>query len=106
MLSINKSYIPYIFILLFFIGMCFCGFMWSRTSDKLDKKSAELVHANATIEALQLDNSKLVEYNNQKNEQIREVEDKYKEKLKNIPADSCGDIKPSKQLLEYFRKNV
>nr|DAQ46122.1 MAG TPA: hypothetical protein [Caudoviricetes sp.] len=27
-------------------------------------------------------------------------------KIKNIPADSCGDVKPSKQLMEYFKKNV
>lgn len=106
MLSINKSHILYIFILLFFVGTCFCGFMWSITSDKLDKKSAELVHANATIEALQRDNDRLNEYNNQKSEQIKQVEEKYKEKIKNIPADSCGDVKPSKQLMEYFKKNV
>lgn len=103
---LNKSYIPYILILILFLVACFCGFMWSRTSDKLDKKSAELVHANATIEALQHDNDRLNEYNNQKSEQIKEVEEKYKEKLKNIPADSCGDVKPSKQLMEYFKKNV
>ena len=106
MLPINKSCILYIFILLFFIGMCFCGLMWSRTSDKLDKKSAELLHANATIMALQRDNDKLSEYNIQKNNQIKKVEEKYKQKLNNIPADSCGDVKPSKELLEYFKKNV
>lgn len=105
-MSINKSWIPYIIILILFLGLCFCGFMWNKTSDKLSKKEAELIHANATIEALKKDNNKLNEYNNQKNEQIKEIEEKYKEKLKNIPADSCGDVKPSKQLLEYFRKNV
>ena len=105
-MSINKSWIPYIIILILFLGLCFCGFMWSKTSDKLNKKTAELIHANATIEALQRDNDKLNEYNNQKNEQIKEIEQKYQEKLKNIPVDSCGDTKPSKKLMEYFRKNV
>ena len=103
---LNKSCIPYILILILFFVACFCGLMWSRTSDKLDKKSAELLHANAIIMALQRDNDKLSEYNIQKNNQIKEVEEKYKQKLNNIPADSCGDVKPSKELLEYFKKNV
>lgn len=105
-MKLNKSWIPYIVILILLLIICFCGFMWNKTADKLNKKEAELIHANATIEALQQDNNKLNEYNNQKNEQIKEIEKKYKEKVKDIPADSCGDVKPSKQLLEYFRKNV
>ena len=104
-MALNKSYIPYILILILFFVACFCGLMWSRTSDKVDKKSAELVHANATIMALQIDNDKLNEYNNKKNQEIKEVEEKYKEILNNVPSDSCGDVKPSQQLLNYFRKN-
>ena len=100
----NKSYISYIFLLILIIGLCFCGFMWSRTSYKLDAKTAELVNANATIMALQLDNDKLNEYNNKKNKEIKEVEEKYKEILNNIPSDSCGDVKPSQKLLDYLRK--
>ena len=101
----SKSYIPYIIMLIIFAALCFCGFMWYNTSIKLDKKTSELINANATIMALQLDNDKLNEYNNEKIKQIKEVEEKYKEKLKDIPADSCGDVKPSQQLLNYFRKN-
>ena len=100
----NKSYIPYIIILILLLIIGFCCFMWSRTSYKLDAKTAELVNANATIMALQIDNDRLNEYNNKKNEEMKEVEEKYKEKLKNIPADSCGDVKPSSQLLDYLRK--
>jgi FtsZ-binding cell division protein ZapB len=102
---LNKNYIPYIIMLILFLGLCFCGFMWSRTSHKLDSKTAELVNANATIMALQIDNDKLNEYNNKKNQEIKEVEEKYKEILNNVPSDLCGDVKPSQQLLNYFRKN-
>ena len=100
----NKSYVPYVIILILLLGLCFCGFMWRNTCTKLDNKNAELIHANATIMALQLDNDKLNEYNNKKNKEIKEVEQKYKEILNNIPSDSCGDVKPSQQLLDYLRK--
>ena len=100
----NKSYVPYVIILILLLGLCFCGFMWHNTCTKLDNKNAELIHANATIMALQLDNDKLNEYNNKKNKEIKEVEQKYKEILNNIPSDSCGDVKPSQRLLDYLRK--
>ena len=34
-----------------------------------------------------------------------ETEADYQEALNNIPADNCGDVKPSKELLQYFRRN-
>lgn len=92
--------------ILFFVLVIIClifGFMWWNTKKDLKNTQAELDNANAQIMVLKEDNDRLVEYNNRKNEEIKDLENKYKEKLKNIPKDSCGDMKPSKELMEYFR---
>lgn len=92
--------------ILFFVLVIIClifGFMWWNTRKDLKNTENELNNAKAEITVLKEDNDKLVEYNNRKNEEIKEIENKYKEKLKNIPKDSCGDAKPSKELLEYYR---
>lgn len=80
-------------------------FMWRNTVIQLDNVKAELRSAQQTISVLQSDNAKLVAYNLERDKQIKEVEKKYQSSLKNIPADKCGDMKPSKELLEYLRQN-
>ena len=78
-------------------------FMWRNTVTQLDAVKAELQTAQQTIAVLQSDNAKLVAYNLERDKQIKEVEKQYQESLKNIPADKCGDMKPSAELLEYLR---
>jgi len=78
-------------------------FMWRNTVTQLDNVKAELKNAQQTISVLQSDNAKLVAYNLERDKQIKEVEKQYQESLKNIPADKCGDMKPSAELLEYLR---
>lgn len=80
-------------------------FMWRNTVTQLDAVKVELQTAQRTITALQSENAKLVQYNLERDKQIKEVEKKYQSSLKNIPADKCGDMKPSKELLEYLRQN-
>ena len=95
-----------ILIIAFFIMLVACllfGGMWWHTSNKLEIAEINIANKNAIIESLRLDNDKLLDYTNRKNEEIKELEAKYKEKLKNIPKDKCGDQKPSKELLEYLR---
>ena len=99
----TKTKVTVILILILIIISLIFGFMWWNTRKDLKNTQAELDNANAQITVLKADNDKLVEYNNLKNQEIKELESKYKEKLKNIPKDSCGDMKPSKELLEYFR---
>ena len=53
-----------------------------------------------------IDNKKLVTFIEQKDLKIKELEKEYTDKLKNVPKDSCGDSKPSADLLKYLRKNV
>ena len=99
--KVNLIMIGFIGILILLLTVCF--FMWRSTVTKLDNIKAELVNAQRTISVLQSDNEKLVQYNLERDKQIRNIEKHYKENLKNIPADQCGDMKPSKELLEFLR---
>jgi Tfp pilus assembly protein PilO len=78
-------------------------FMWRNTVTQLDAVKAELQTAQRTITVLQSENAKLVQYNLERDKQIKDIEKKYQNNLKNIPADKCGDMKPSAELLEYLR---
>lgn len=80
-------------------------FMWRNTVTQLNNVKAELRSAQQTISVLQSDNAKLVAYNLERDKQIKEVEKQYQESLKNIPADKCGDMKPSEELLKYLRNH-
>jgi len=82
-----------------------CFFMWRSTVTKLDATKAELRVAQNTISVLQSENDKLVQYNLTRDKEIKEIEKKYQTSLQNVPADKCGDMKPSKELLEYLRNN-
>lgn len=85
--------------------LLFFGFMWYRSSNMLKDTKKQLLNAQATINSLQIDNQKLVEYITEKDKQVKQIEADYQEALNNIPADNCGDVKPSKELLQYFRRN-
>ena len=85
------------------IGLITCFFLWRNTTIKLDNTRAELKNAQQTISVLQSDNAKLVAYNLERDKQIKEIEKQYQEQLNKIPADACGDVKPSKELLEFLR---
>ena len=79
-------------------------FLWRYTASSLNSTKDQLCNAQATIETLKADNNNLIEYITQKDIKIKELEEKYTEALDNIPEDKCGDAKPSKELLTYFKK--
>jgi len=80
--------------------------LWRNTSTKLENTCQLLTEAEATIQSLQVANAKLLEYNTQKQAEIKEIEQKYKDLLNAAPSDSCGDMKPSKELLEFLKENA
>ena len=91
--------------------ICILGFivffgLWQQASLKLKQTEESLEKANLIIQSLQLDNNKLLQYTKEKDQEIKKIEIQYKETLKNIPSDKCGDMKPSTELLEFFRRNV
>ena len=81
-----------------------CFFMWRNTVIQLDAVKADLQAAQRTISVLQSENEKLVQYNLERDKQIKDIEKKYQEQLNKIPSDTCGDMKPSKELLEFLRQ--
>lgn len=80
--------------------------LWQQTTIKLQQTEETLKKANQTIQILQIDNNKLLQYTKEKDQRIKKIEKQYNENLKNIPKDNCGDVKPSAELLEFFRKNI
>lgn len=98
----NKIIAAIIIGLLIVSILFFC--FWRFTVNSLKNTKTELQNAQAVITSLNLDNKKLIEYITQKNDTIKELKEKYNEVVSNIPADQCGDTKPSKELLNYFKK--
>ena len=105
MLSTSTKVFAIMLIVAVVLAIVF-GFLWQNTSSRLKETQNDLLNANSTIVTLQNDNEKLLTYITERDTKIKQLEAKYKEKINNIPADQCGDTKPSKELLEYFRKGV
>lgn len=103
-MNLNKLYNA----LLYFSIICACifFFLWLNTRDSLEAAHDKIKEVSTKVEILTKDNSNLVEYNIKKDQKIKEVENRYKSSLKNIPADNCGDVKPSKELLKFFKENA
>lgn len=93
-----------IFILIIVVTCVLFFFLWRHTANSLKITKTQLENAQATIISLNTDNRKLIEFITKKDDTIKELEKKYTEALDNIPADKCGDAKPSKELLTYFKK--
>lgn len=104
-MKMNTDLIKFIISVSIILLMLFFGFMWYRSSNKLKNTERQLNAALSTITSLQTDNENLVKYISEKDEKIKEIEQEYQEVLNNIPADECGNAKPSKILLQYYRKN-
>ena len=97
----------YSFLIFGFIIACIVLFtLWRMNVNELKVVKKDLVDSQNALTILQKDNNKLIEYNKLKDKQLKEVEKKYKDRIDNIPSDKCGDILPSKELLEYFRKKA
>lgn len=80
--------------------------LWQVSQDNLKNTEERLCDANNTIQTLKNDNDKLLVYIQTKDQEIKKIEKEYMNKLNNIPKDACGDIKPSKELLDYLKQNV
>ena len=91
-------------ILILVVALVSIFILWRFTANSLKNTKTQLENAQATIISLNTDNKKLIEFITQKDDTIKELEKKYTEVLDNIPADQCGDAKPSKELLTYFKK--
>ena len=80
--------------------------LWRVTAIKLNYARQELTETTCKLDEITKENTRLVEYNKQRNSQIKQLEKSYQQKLDAIPADICGDTKPSKELLQYLRSGI
>ena len=80
------------------------AFLWRLDHNKYNHACEMLTEAESKINILEKENKNLLEYNLKREEELKQIEAEYKERLDNIPADTCGDTKPSKELLLYLRK--
>lgn len=91
-------------IVILVVSLISVFFMWRNTVTQLNEVKADLQAAQRTISVLQSENEKLVQYNLERDKQVKDIEKKYQEQLNKIPSDSCGDMRPSKELLEFLRQ--
>ena len=101
---INKDKAIFIGMIIFiFVGMImYIGYI----NNKLKLTQDRLVKADANISILKKEKANLIEYNLKRDEQLADIKKEYDDKLKNIPKDTCGNTKPSKELLDFFRKTA
>ena len=78
--------------------------LWRVTVIKLNNTRQELTETTCKLNEITKENARLVEYNKVRDTEIKKLEKQYQAKLNAIPADLCGDMKPSKELIEYFKK--
>lgn len=69
-----------------------------------EKKAREQVEIQ--LQATQQEVQNLTKFNKELEKQNAAIEKEYAEIYKNIPADTCGDVKPSKELLNYLSQGV
>ena len=111
-MTLNK--IIYISLCILIITVIILGCLLKNTKKELESTIQKLSVAEKNIITLKQDKDRLVEYNITKDKEIAAIKDKYKDRLNGyyiattdseIPKDDCGDVKPSKELLNYLRKN-
>lgn len=78
--------------------------LWRITSIKLSNTREQLTETTCKLDELTKENARLVEYNKRRESQIKDLEKEYQKYLSSIPADLCGDMKPSKELIEFFKQ--
>jgi len=79
-------------------------FLYQNTSLKLDNTRSQLAREQLINDTLKADNARLVEFNKRRDAEIAKIEQEYAERLKAIPADPCGDMRPNADLLRFLKE--
>ena len=90
-----KTKIVVISTVIIVIGTFFT--LWRVTNIKLNNTREQLTEVTCKLDTVTKENARLVEYNKQRDTKIKVLEKEYQAKLNSIPADLCGDMKPSKK---------
>ncbi len=102
MLGLSKTKIAIYAIMVVAFSALFVLWRTSANNYKIEKVNREALEVQ--LKASQTEVENLKEYNKKIAKEIEKIEKEYKDRFQNIPKDSCGDAKPSQDLLEYLRK--
>lgn len=101
MLGLSKTKIVIYAILVVAFSGLFVLWRTSVNSYKMEKANREALEVQ--LKASQMEVENLKEYNKKIAKEMEKIEKEYKDRFQNIPKDSCGDAKPSKELLDYLK---
>ena len=102
MLGLSKTKIAIYAIIVVAFSALFVLWRTSANNYKIEKANREALEVQ--LKASQTEVENLKEYNKKIAKEMEKIEKEYKDRFQNIPKDSCGDAKPSQDLLEYLRK--
>ena len=102
MLGLSKTKIAIYAIMVVAFSALFVLWRTSANNYKIEKANREALEVQ--LKASQTEVENLKEYNKKIAKEMEKIEKEYKDRFQNIPKDSCGDAKPSQELLEYLRK--
>lgn len=102
MLGLSKTKIAIYAILIVVFSGLFVLWRTSVNNYKIEKANREALEIQ--LKASQTEVENLKEYNKKIAKEMEKIEKEYKDRFQNIPKDECGDVKPSKELLEFFKK--
>ena len=102
MLGLSKTKIAIYAIIVVAFSALFVLWRTSANNYKIEKANREALEVQ--LKASQTEVENLKEYNKKIAKEMEKIEKEYKDRFQNIPKDSCGDAKPSKELLEYLKK--
>lgn len=80
--------------------------LWRVAANNYESEKAAREQAEVQLVASQKEVENLTRYNKELAKQNAEIEKEYAEIYKNIPADACGDAKPSADLLNYLSQGA
>lgn len=80
--------------------------MWKIASNNYQVEKENRILLEQRLEASQKETQRLLNYQKQIEKENANIENKYNELFSKIPADTCGDAKPSAELLEFFKQGL
>lgn len=90
----------------FLLVLCLIfGFLWKINNTNYKNVCVQLTDAESKLITLQKENKNLIDFVLKKETEVKQIKSDYEKKLLNKPKDNCGDVKPSDELLKYFREN-
>lgn len=100
---LNWSKIKLIIMCVSIVAFSVLFVLWRTSANNYKIEKAARESLELQLKASQLEINNLKEYNKKIAKEMEKIEKEYKERFQNIPKDSCGDAKPSKELLEYLK---